>query len=105
MRLRPAGVRAASALGIASENQPRRFRSRVQGGSFDCAPGHGKATHDGVDTIDGLMLSLIGEMGVANGGQNGLMAQDTFESQSNPHRLQSDAWHSCGAGSAVNSFF
>ena len=76
MRLRPAGVRAASALGIASENQPRRFRSRVQGGSFDCAPGHGKATHDGVDTIDGLMLSLIREMGVANGGQNGLMAQD-----------------------------
>ena len=45
-------------------------------GSFDGAPSHGEAAHQSVDTIYRLMLRLIGEMGVANRGQNGLMAQD-----------------------------
>jgi len=48
----------------------------VPGGSFYGTPGHGEAAHQGVDTIHRLMLRLIGEMGIMNGGQNGLVAQD-----------------------------
>ena len=48
----------------------------MPGGSFDGAPSHGKSAHQDVDAIYRLMLRLIGEMGVANRGQNGLMAED-----------------------------
>jgi len=45
----------------------------VPGGSFDGTPGHAEAAHQGVNAISSLMLSLFGEMGITNGGQNGLM--------------------------------
>ena len=61
------------------ESQLLRFQSHVRGASFDRTPSHGKAAHQGVDAINGLMLSRIGEMGVTNRGQNGLMAQDFLD--------------------------
>ena len=39
-------------------------------------PGDGEAVHQGVDTLDGVMLGLVGQMGIAGGGENGVMAEE-----------------------------
>ena len=39
-------------------------------------PVDGEALHQAVDAINGVMRGLVGQVGVANGGENGLMAED-----------------------------
>ena len=39
------------------------------------APGDGEAIHQGVDALDGLMLGLVGQVGISNRGENGVMAE------------------------------
>ena len=60
-----------------------RTVSQRVGGSLDLPPVDGEAIHtrkgsftQAVDAVDGVMLGLLGQMRVADGGENGLMAED-----------------------------
>lgn len=45
-------------------------------GSFDLPPADAEAVHQAVDTVDGMMLGLVGQVGVASGGENGVVAEE-----------------------------
>ena len=38
-----------------------------------------EAIHQAVDAFDGVMLGLVGQMGVAGGGEDGVMAEDLLD--------------------------
>ena len=48
----------------------------MQAGSFDLPPGDGEAIHQAVDPFEGVMLGLVGQVGVAGGGENRVMAEE-----------------------------
>jgi len=39
-------------------------------------PGDGKAIHQGVDPFQGVMLGAVSQVGIAGGGENGVMAEE-----------------------------
>ena len=51
----------------------------MRAGSFDRAPVDGEAIHQAVDAVDGVMLGLVGQVRVADGGENGVMAEDLLD--------------------------
>ena len=53
-----------------------KLRARGPGESFDGAPGQAKAIHQSIDPVNGVMLGLIGQVGITNGGENRMMAED-----------------------------
>lgn len=44
--------------------------------SFDAPPIHGKAIHQVVDELDGVMACVCGQVGVFGGGEKGAVAED-----------------------------
>lgn len=46
---------------------------------MDVPPGEGEGVHEGVDAIDGLVLGAIGEVGVAGGGEDRVVAEDLLD--------------------------
>jgi hypothetical protein len=48
----------------------------MPGGSFDLPPADAEAIHQAVDAVDGMVLGLVGQMRVADGGENGVMAEE-----------------------------
>ena len=61
---------------LAQYTQPHGFQQCVPGGSFDIAPMDLDWPDQLVDTQLRAKLALFGEMGIAEGGENGLMAED-----------------------------
>ena len=53
--------------------------------SFDRSPAQVEAAHQGVDALGGQRLALSGQVGVAVGGEDGVVAQDVL------NVLQADA--------------
>ena len=53
--------------------------------SFDRSPAQIEAAHQGIDALGGQCLGLSGQVGVAVGGENGVVAQDVL------NVLQTDA--------------
>jgi hypothetical protein len=51
----------------------------MPGESFDRPPFDGEAIHQGVDPIQCVMLGLVGEVGVAGGGENAVMTEDLLD--------------------------
>ena len=51
----------------------------MPGESFDRPPLDGEAIHQGVDPIERVMLGLVGEVGVAGGGENAVMTEDLLD--------------------------
>jgi hypothetical protein len=47
--------------------------------SFDTSPNHGKAIHQAIDLSDRVLLGVLGQMGVANRGQNRLMPENLLD--------------------------
>ena len=39
-------------------------------------PVDAKAIHQAIDARDGVMLGLVGQVGIADGGENGMMAEE-----------------------------
>ena len=39
-------------------------------------PAKSETIHQAVDVFDGVMLRLVGQMGIAGGGENGVMAEE-----------------------------
>jgi hypothetical protein len=48
----------------------------MPGGSFDSPPADAEAIHQVVDAVDGMVLGLVGQMRVADSGENGVMAEE-----------------------------
>lgn len=44
--------------------------------SFDVPPGEGESAHELVDALEGVLLGLIGEVGVAGGGEDAVVAEE-----------------------------
>ena len=42
-------------------------------------PSDGEAIHQGVDAVDGVVLGLVGEVGVAGGDQNAVMTENLLD--------------------------
>ena len=53
--------------------------------SFDRSPAQSEAAHQGIDALAGQCLGLASQVGVAVGGENGVVAQDLL------NVLQTDA--------------
>jgi hypothetical protein len=51
----------------------------LPGGSFDLPPGDAEAIHQAVDPLQRVMLGLVGEVSVAGGGQNRVMAEEFLD--------------------------
>ena len=51
----------------------------MPGESFGRPPLDGEAIHQGVDPIECVMLGLVGEVGVAGGGENAVMTEDLLD--------------------------
>ena len=43
---------------------------------MDLPPGEGEAIHQSIDPVDGVVLGLIRQMGIAGGGENGVMTEE-----------------------------
>lgn len=81
-------------------------------GSFALPPVQGKAIHQGIDHLVGILMRTVSQVGIAGRGENTVVAEDFLHFQQiansrrfRRHRLQSDAWRSCAAGCAGKSFF
>jgi hypothetical protein len=72
-------VRVLARRRSAQETHRRRIRSGGLGESSNSTPVHRKARHQLIDAIHSLMLRLLGEVGVANRGQNRLVAEDFLD--------------------------
>jgi hypothetical protein len=47
--------------------------------SFDRSPAQVEAAHQGIDALGGQCLGLAGQVGVAVGGEDGVVAQDLLD--------------------------
>jgi hypothetical protein len=48
-------------------------------GSFDFPPVDGKAVHQRIDQLAGILIRAGGEMGISGGGQDAVMAEDLLD--------------------------
>jgi hypothetical protein len=48
----------------------------MPGGSFDLPPIDGESIHQAVDPVERVMFGLVSQVGIADGGENRLMAEE-----------------------------
>ena len=72
-------VRRESVLVVRQEVGFEGVDDDQPGGSFDRPPGDGEAVHQAVDPVDGMMLGLVGQVGIAGGGEYRVMAENLLD--------------------------
>ena len=70
-------VSVLSVWGPVSVPMPMAMREHAAR-SFDRSPAQIEAAHQGIDALGGQCLGLSGQVGVAVGGENGVVAQDVL---------------------------
>src|SRR5665811_715624 len=105
MHLTPPIGWVTSYLHIAQSTQPHRFPRCAPAGSFDVAPTDLDLSHQLVETCAAVELTLFGEVGVTEGGENGLMAENLLHFEQIDARFNQMGGITVAQAVRCNSFF